>query len=139
MKLFAMAAAALVPLAPGAPAPDDFCAGVEALAAGAAETVPFRTLRERQTQFRMGRLFCFFTNAGGYRCAHNLARPNETRESYATRVSACLPGAMRVTERLGDFELITVRRGSLEARFDERGEDRGHVGRTVSIFFAAVR
>ncbi len=139
MKSIALAVALLAqPASPAAPA-GDFCAGVRALAAGAAEATPFQAMRATQTQFRMDRLACFFTSAGGYLCAHNLARPNETRDIYATRVAACLPGATRTSERRDHRNLVIVRSGALEARFEEQGQDQGHVGRRVSIFFAAVR
>lgn len=141
MKSIALVLAALAQTASPASSPDgeEFCATVRALAAAAAEASPFRSMRAERTQFRLGRLACFFTAAGGYRCAHSLARPNETRDSYATRVAACLPDATRTTERRDQRELVIVRAGALEARFDGHGQDHGHVGRTVSIFFGAVR
>ena len=79
---------------------------------------------------------CFFTMADGFLCFHNLSRPDETSESYSARLMACLPGATRRTEVRDHHDLVIVRSGPLEARVDGHGADRGHVGRTVSIFFA---
>ncbi len=140
MKSIILAAAALAHAASPAMAQsgDDLCTGVRALAAGAAEATPFQAMRAQQTQFRMGRLACFFSGGGGYSCSHNLARPNETRESYATRVATCLPGATRTTERRDGRDLIILRSGRLEARITEDGTDQGHVGRSIRIFFASV-
>lgn len=141
MKMIALAVAALAQTAsPAVPAGgDDFCGIVRALAASAAEAAPFRSMRAERTQFRLGRLYCFFTSADGYSCAHNLARPTETRESYATRIAACLPGATRSTEQRDHRDLVILRSGRLEARVGEDGDDRAHVGRSIRIFFASVQ
>lgn len=137
MKIVLMTIAAVAQAgAAGGQATDNFCPGVRALATAAAEPAPFQNMRAAQPQFRLGRLACFYASIGGYSCSHYLSAPNETRESYATRLMACLPGASRTTEQRDSRDLILVRSGRLEARISERGVDHGHLGRTVAIVFA---
>lgn len=137
MKMLMLAGAAMAQ--PSVPPADRFCEDVRTIAAGAAEADPFRSLRDRNYQPRLDRLACFFTAAGGYNCFHTLARPNETPASYATRIMVCLPGATRTAERRDNRDLIMVRSGALEARIDQSGADNAHVGRRVTVFFAARR
>ena len=114
-----------------------FCADIRTLAAGAAEDDPFRSLRDRDFRPRLGRLHCVFTGAGGYSCFHNLARPDESRVSYADALLACLPGASRTTEREHFETYEVVRSGAFEARVRERGQDHGHGGRSIEVRIAA--
>jgi hypothetical protein len=124
----------------GAAAPaDPFCQDVRLMAAAAAEASPFRSLHDRDFKPRLTRGYCFFNSAQGYTCGHNLAQRNETRQSYAARIHACLPGSTRGTiGRVHGFAEDVVRLGRFEARIAEHGMDRGKVGRTINIYIAAV-
>ena len=138
MKILVLAVAITGAGQPTTPADDPFCDDIRALARGAEEPDPFRSLRDREFTPRLGRGHCFFSDAGGYTCGHNLSRPEETREAYAARIHACLPGSVRETDRdyLRHYEI--VRSGRFEARVIEHGADRGHVGRTVNIYIQAA-
>ncbi len=120
------------------PAGDAFCDDVRLLARGAEEADPFRSLRDREFRPRLARGYCFFSSAGGYTCGLNLARPQETRDAYAARIHACLPGSVRTADRdyLRHYEI--VRSGRFQARVVEHGADRGHVGRTINIYIESV-
>ena len=129
---------ALLPATAAAEPEDPFCAPLRQLAQGAAEIVPFQSLRESGFQRGLGSAYCSFNDAGGYTCGHNLARPEETRDNYARRIAACLPGSVRTT--LSDYpdryEVVTL--GSFRARVTEYGRDEGHVGRSIDIYIDAA-
>lgn len=135
--LIALALAAS-PAATSGPQGDPLCNDVRALAAGAAEADPFRSLRDRDFRPRLFRGYCFFSDAGGYTCGHNLARRGETREAYAARIATCLPGSSLTRQRRNYGDELVVRDGRFEARIVEHGLDRGHVGRTINIYIASV-
>ena len=123
----------------GQNAPEDrFCADVRQLAAGAEEADPFRSLRNRdfRPQLLSG---CFYSSSDGYTCGQNLSPPEDTKESIARRIQACLPGSQITSER-GDFhEQIVVSNRRFQARVTEHGTDRSHVGRSIDIYVASVR
>jgi hypothetical protein len=135
--LFLVAALTLFEDAPLPPS-DAFCEDIRALARGADEEDPFRSLRSRGFRPRLGRGYCFFSDAGGYTCGHNLARNEETHDAYAARIQACLTGAVRMTRRDYLRHEEIVRRGRFEARVVEHGRDRGHVGRTINIYIRSL-
>jgi len=132
-------ALALLPAATAAEAPaeDPFCEPLRQLAQGAGETVPFQSLRESGFQSGLGSAYCSFNDAGGYTCGHSLARPDETRDNYARRIAACLPGSTRTTETDYPDRYEVVRLGKFRVRVVEHGNDRAHVGRIIDIYIDA--
>jgi hypothetical protein len=137
MKILLIAAALAAAPAGPAVAPDFFCDDVRALAAGAEEADPFRSLRDRNFRPRLlgG---CFFNSAGGYTCGKNLAQRGETRGAFADLIHACLPGSTRSSRRESFSRQEVVRLGRFEAQVSEHGLDRGHVGRTINIYVASL-
>ena len=70
-------------------------------------------------------------------CHRTLAPRHVGAELLAGRIQACLPEA-RITRGAmwkSDFE---VRHGRLEIDIDERGGERAHVGRIVTLYFRAA-
>ena len=139
MKSLSIAVAlAVSDQAPAPPADDVFCQDIQTVARGADEARPFRSLVDRDFQPRLGRADCFFSDAGSYTCGHNLATPEETRESYAARIQACLPGSVRTTTGSGFEQYEIVRHGRFQARIAESGTDRAHVGRSIDIYLEST-
>jgi hypothetical protein len=116
-----------------------FCNDIRTLARAADEAVPFASLSSRDYRPRLGRAPCFFSAAGGYTCSHNLARPDETAESYAVRIRACLPGAVWASEGNDYRAREIVRRGRFRVEIEEHGTARSHVGRRIAIYISSAR
>ena len=105
---------ALLPATAAAEPEDPFCAPLRQLAQGAAEAVPFQSLRESGLQRGLGSAYCSFNDAGGYTCGHNLARPEETRDNYAIYI--CVDPLLDPLRGNGRFEELRLRVAAGAAR-----------------------
>lgn len=126
----------LVAALSAAPA-DLFCDEVRTLAAGAEEPQPFASLVARHFQPRLLDGYCFHNDANGYTCGQSLAPAGLTRQSIASHLMSCLPGASLSTDVSGYDKATIVRSGRFEARLSEHGTERSHVGRQVEILVGA--
>lgn len=134
MKSLLLVLALLGQNAPG----ERFCEDVSQLAAGAEEADPFRSLRNRDFRPRLLRGYCFYSSAEGYTCGQTMSPPEDSKESVARRIQACLPGSQLTRNRRDFRDEFVVSSGRFQARVTEQGSDRAHVGRSVNIYVASV-
>ncbi|RYY25450.1 MAG: hypothetical protein EOP62_13480 [Sphingomonadales bacterium] len=130
---FAAALLALTALA------DPFCGDVAKLVQGAAEPIPFQTLRDADYKPQLLRYGCF-PGGVGYYCQQSMLPPEITRDGMAKQIAACLPGAKIAVEKLkfGGEEVIVTGSG-MRFSLEESGAPTAHVGRILRIEIAADR
>ena len=137
MKTFSIGLALL--LSPGSnPPARDFCTDVQMLAAAAEEPSPFASLRKRDFRPNLLRDYCFANDAGGYTCGQVLSHFGDTRDGYASRIAACLPGSTISKQGSGRPAYAVVRSKHFEARVAEHGTEFAHVGRVITIYIAST-
>ncbi|MDG2532238.1 hypothetical protein P6144_01135 [Sphingomonas sp. HITSZ_GF] len=111
---------------------DPFCADISRLSAAAGEEKPFESLY--QAKF-VPRLLNSCQRGVGYFCHRSLLPPEITYETMATRIAACLPGAVKAmpAQQWPGIRRVTVTGGGLFFDIEETGSDRAHVGRILHI------
>lgn len=116
-----------------------FCDDVAKLVQGAAEPIPFQTLREGDFVPRLLERGCY-PGGVGYFCQQSMLPDAVTRDGVAKDIAACLPGA-KITVEKSKFglEYAVVSGSSMRFTLTETGAPKAHVGRILRIEIAADR
>ena len=112
---------------------DPICADLRLMSAAAADAGAWGALYRSDYAPRLLRA-CF--RGDGYLCSQTLLPPEITHATMATRIAACLPGAVAAiapAEPRAAVKRTMVTGGGLVFELEESGSDRAHVGRMLRI------
>lgn len=135
MKTILAAFLLLAGAAPDAPA-DPFCDAVRRLDRGAAGTPPFAGLAGTRLDALLGSRCLVPPKAVTLLCTRNLLPREITRQSVIDGIRRCLPAA--TLEESSRRESV-VRHDRLLIGVTERGADRAHVGRIITLYIRAAQ
>jgi hypothetical protein len=111
---------------------DPICADLQRLSAAAASPEGYQALRK--TDFALHMPLPCQRGGVGYFCHRSLLPPEITYETMATRIAACLPGAVISPGKpWPGLRRTTVTGGGLVFELEESGAERAHVGRILHI------